>query len=217
VRLEEVLVAFQKALARTAQQTANEKEMDARFLAAERVLFGVDTLEVDLNVGMAVTDDPDDGFVVGLDFAVDPERRSKVKFTVDPTPLEPISTTTIALVPLTPTRDVGTVSFLGTVVGANGKPIPGANVSVYAQRSGVRGRRSRGLEVATDGGGRIRFDVDFGQQAILIADRTDLKRDLPAKDSATSWIVWVFSKELNAGSRRIDIWAPTPAQEPADG
>jgi len=216
VRLEDVLIAFQKALARTAQLTANEKEADARFLAAERVLFGVDKLDVDLNASIAVIRENGDDFVVSLDFAGDPAERSRLKFSVDPTPLEPISAPTIALMPLTPTRGVKTVSFLGTVVDARGKAMPGAIVSIYAARRGVRGQRSRGLETGTDSAGRIRFDVDFGRRLISIVDRSDLTSDLPAKGSARAWVVWVYSKTLDAGSRRIDVFAPSNAEDGTD-
>ena len=60
----------------------------------------------------------------------------------------------------------------------------------------------------TDDAGRIRFDVDFTSRRIQVTDRPDLSSDLPAKGSTNTWLVWVYSKEFDAGSRRIEVWAP---------
>ena len=88
--LHEVLVAFQKSLSRARERTQTVAETEGGYRQGDKTLFGIDALDVELCVAVAVTrkGDAEEADVVRLDFHAAPAERSKIRFRVEALVLE---------------------------------------------------------------------------------------------------------------------------------
>jgi hypothetical protein len=105
VTLEEVLVAFQKSLARATRSSFEASRADAGFALGERTLYAIDGLNISLKAGCAAALGPDGkpSHVV-LDFAQSPDAAGSatIDFRVQARPLEPIRGSQLILADLDP-------------------------------------------------------------------------------------------------------------------
>lgn len=99
--LEEVLIAFQKTLARVRQSAEQYEAKEGEFRLGRKALFSVNELELDLNVGLAVArkgdKEPDR---IHVNFEADPSVRSTIRCRVVTEPVELVMGAVLRLVKL---------------------------------------------------------------------------------------------------------------------
>ncbi len=123
VTLDEVLVAFQKTLARATRSAREVSRSDAAFATGEKTLYLVDGLDLELNAGFrpATTDDTQADYVE-VDFNAPPEDRSTVRFRVEAKPLEPVAETTLTLSDRDPlNQEPGLLLLRAMLIGPTGR------------------------------------------------------------------------------------------------
>jgi|GEM_PF-6383093 len=110
--LEQVLLAFQKSMARVSQATNNASKYDPNFLTGKRSLFAVEALDIEMSAGLilgSVTTDPGDD-KIHVDFEASKEARSSIKFRIEAKPLEQISGNRLMLSRLDPLKEKSNVN-----------------------------------------------------------------------------------------------------------
>lgn len=161
--LEEVLIAFQKSLGRIRQETTAAGKHDSEFAVGDRVLYMVDSLQIELKVGLTMENragDANDRFKV--DFNAPAPSQSVLRFTVDPTVLEKPEGDFILLAP----NPKNSLEYRITLIRPQAKQQP---VTLRLKSSGQNGYQ-QDFSLVTDALGRINFKLDTGKAPSLIVE-----------------------------------------------
>jgi len=132
--LDEVMIAFQKSLARATQSAQDYADGETGFQTGQKVLYTVEGLDVELNVGLTpATTDGQDPDHVAVRFDAPDDSRSSLRFRVKPQPVDagPEAPQAIRLVRGEP-DDNGSLPIAALFVGQDdaGQPTPLAKQSL---------------------------------------------------------------------------------------
>jgi len=165
--LEEFLVACQKSLARTATSSAEAGKADSEFAQGERPVYVIDSLELDLSVGMRLSPDEDvlSAESVHLDFDAPHEQRSRIKFRVETRPQELLAGAKLQLANLDPLgEELPVVRLRVWLVDDRGMPVPNHPVAIHFARAGDKNLRPKErIAAQTDVVGRVDFYLETGK------------------------------------------------------
>lgn len=159
VTLEEVLVAFQKSLARSTRSALETSRSEPEFATGKQPLYVVEGLDVDLSTGIQARREEDDGAPEGvlLDFAASEGERSTIHLRVEAKPLELERAARLLLADLDPLRERSPVASLrATALDEEGRPAAGRELAVHV--TGEPG--STRLQVTTNERGQVDFTID---------------------------------------------------------
>ncbi len=193
--LEMVLLAFQKGVARAAQATNDASKHDPNFLTGKRTLYAVDSLDVDLSAGLKINMEKGCASEdkIRVDFDAPAQNRSRLKFTVEPKPLEPINGPRILITRIHPLSEGKRVNhFLIWYIDENNLLKPSMDISIIFKPSG-KGKTERILQTTTDLTGQFRFNID-PVSGIFESASTYKPRNFKL-DMALDWFVSVRLKE----------------------
>ncbi len=189
VTFDEVIVAFQKTLARAGMAAREASRRDADFVLGEKTLYIVDGMDIELKAALTPgTIDDEDADRILVDFDADASNRSIVSFRVESRPLEALETTALQLSNLDPLNLKPDLVELGIVlidkVGDQFKGRSGSKVTIniaandailgtYTVTTGTKGRARLVLDIETGqidaGGGFKKCDIDFGHLNAITA------------------------------------------------
>ena len=164
VLLEDVLIAFQKSLARVSDQTVAVSKEDPEILLGQRSLYSINSLAIELSAGLemlpARRGDPDK---IAVSFSGPSETRSKISFQVAAKPLEPEINRQIILTRYRQDKNaLPENQFCVWVIDLeNSSPVflTGHPIDIHFISEGVDSDQI-GLNAQTDRVGRTRFKVN---------------------------------------------------------
>ncbi len=160
--LEMVLLAFQKGIARATQSTSDSSKHHPDFLTGKRTLYGVDSINIDLNAGVKMITREDGKLEdrVRIDFDAPEGERSSLQFSVEPKPLEPLKGPRIFLSRIDPLTDMDRSNeFFVWYLNRKNSLIPDMPVTLKFTPTG-KGKDVRKVEVRTDLAGQIKFKIE---------------------------------------------------------
>jgi hypothetical protein len=215
--LEEVLVSFQKSLARTTLAATNAGKADPGFLLGERTLYVVDGLEVELHAGVGVARRtsaaaPDR---VLLDFQAPPDARSSIRFRVTSKPITPIPGPEVVLAQL----DVlgAGVEFRAWMCAGENTAQAGAKITVHVVASDPNASPAT-TELIARPDGTVAFTVDPASGRVSstrggsATEHEPQRGDAKVQAEVQSWFVWVTA-EANGKKLRSDTYVVRAAPE----
>ena len=157
--LEMVLLAFQKGLARATQATNDSSKHDPGFLTGKRTLYSIDTLSIDLNAGLKLISNADGTFDdrIRLDFDAPASERSRLQFSVEPKPLEPLRGPRVFLSRIDAEMKRSN-AFLVWYLSPENNIRPDMPVTLRFTPTG-KGKDVRTVATRTDLGGQLKFQI----------------------------------------------------------
>lgn len=159
--LEMVLLAFQKGVARVTQSTNDSSKHDPDFLTGKRTLYVVDSINVELNAGVKMTAREDGKLEdrIRIDFDAPEGERSRLQFTVEPKPLEPLKGPRILISRIDPLTDMDRPNeFLVWYLNRKNNLSPDMPVTLKFTPTD-KGREMKKVEAKTDLAGRLKFKI----------------------------------------------------------
>lgn len=176
VTLEEVLVSFQKSLARASQSAEQASRADPGFALGQSQLYTVSNLKISLNVGVrpatsqALGSDRDADRMV-LDFnEEDPDKLSTIDFEVRADPLE-LETGTRLLIadgdPLGEKRPDTVVRLTALKTLDTGQTLPDKNLKVSLRIVGELGDAANPIDLTTGADGTLSITIDPDENTVM--------------------------------------------------
>lgn len=172
--LEDLLVAFQKSLARAGVRGGSASKAEADFLLGRKAYYQTDALEIDLKVGVHADID---GQRVLVDLDAPPERCSNLRFRVEAEPLEAIQGPALVLTRTNvgaPADEPAKLTLW--LIDAEGAPVSGQDLRVFLVGQGAE-QPGDPLSVTTDLAGRVALRIlppdsnGIAVASAMIADR----------------------------------------------
>lgn len=161
--LEMVLLAFQKGVARVTQATNDSSKHDPNFLTGKRTLYAVDSINIDLSAGVKMIPNEDGKLEdrVRIDFDAPEAERSRLQFSVEPKPLEPLKGPRIFLSRIDPLVDMNhrPNEFLVWYLSRKNNLRPDMPVTLIFTPTG-KGKDVRKVETRTDLAGQLKFKIE---------------------------------------------------------
>jgi hypothetical protein len=191
--LEEVLVGFQKSIARATLAAYNVSKADPEFSRGSRTLYVTEAIDVDLRVGLDLIAGrpraaPDK---IVVDFQAPADVRSSLRFRVGAKPLEHGKGPDLVLTCTDPLGSKSSISqYRLYLVNANWEHIPQHPVSLCLAPRDIDADVFR-AEVTTDDYGGVTFSVDGRSGGLTIRGKEFRPAKTPSfKDSVSpSWLL----------------------------
>jgi hypothetical protein len=181
VTLQEVLVAFQKSLARAARSAEEASRAKADFSLGDRTLYAIDGLNVELNAAVSpVSIDGVRNNHIRLDLNAPPEERSRISFRVEARPLELETSSRIMLADLDPLKQSRPiVKVRAIVIGrktteASAPPQPLEGVTVEIMIIGQESGLCKSVTGSTNPLGQLSLTIDPAASTVQIAGEEQL-------------------------------------------
>jgi hypothetical protein len=194
--LEEILVGFQKSLARATLAAYNTSKADPEFTRGTRTLYITEALDVDLKAGLSIASarsgkQPDR---ITIDFDAPPDFRSSLRFRVGTKPLEHIKGPELILASLDPVgSSTSTAHFRLYLINEERHHIPRHPVKIRIAPRDIDAEIFE-VELKTDDYGAITFIV-YGETGIISVkgEKFTPPRNPSFKDSVVP--AWLLSAE----------------------
>lgn len=207
VPLETVLDEFREAVARSAGSALREARERSDVRTGKRPAFGIDGLDVELAVGVAIRLEPGDGDnEVLLDFRPPPDAPSRIRFRVQPLPVAALQEPYLYVRPVyDPSGTYARHEYEAEIRDEDDRPVSFAKLTVQITRADRERGQIHEFDLTADRSGSARFVVHTRDGQVELADgRTE---PLPAK-TARSWQIRVSCDDPLAESEPVVVYAP---------
>lgn len=201
VTLEEVLVSFQKSLARASQAAEQASRADPGFALGKAQLYTVSGLKISLNVGLQPAaaqplsnNNSKDADRVVLDFnESDPNKLSTIDFEVKADPLELVSATRLMIADGDPLGEqkpnvVIRLTALNTL--DSGQTLPDSNLNVSLRIIGEVGGAADPIDMTTGPDGTLSVTIDPDDNQIL---GLGIQEEIQRLDLSREHMFYVFA------------------------
>lgn len=209
VTLEEVLVAFQKSLARSSRSSLEAAQAESAFGTGDRSLYTVDTLSITLNAGFRPATSTGAPDRIEVDFDAPADQRSELQFVVEAKPLELTATARLTLA-----NGDALGAFLpvlkvrGALIGPPSKeaeqavPLEGREVTLHFQSEEASGEAQ--LNVHTNHLGQFAVDIDPSNNRLESAGRVGSLAGLDLRQ-VDSFFVFASCREPLTTSKPVQF------------
>lgn len=205
--LDEVLIAFQKSLGRARKSAMQYAQEELGFqVGGMQQVFGVGKMTVKLRGALSLKPAPGRAGRadrIAVDFAADPARYSEIEVELQPQAVQEVENGVVLLREAQAAK-AGLHRFQVYVL-QQGRPVPGAPVSVRVQR----GDSTESFSAVTDVTGSCRIELKLGEKTYDLA----LQGGRPSRTKAGGAGVSILADAGSAGvSRAIEIPPSTESE-----
>jgi len=200
ITLEEVLVAFQKSLARSCKNVVAVGKSSEEILTGNRTLYNINSLEVELHADVSMHDAKgifggDRIFMSLVDPARNKPTNTTVRFRVESHPVEAVTGAGISLSQFKPLEWRGqNYGFILRVTDQTGRSAPDCPVLVRFTAAEGRGKALE-WRIATNPLGNIVFSVNAASGEIVLTEGKMIKAGQDIKLSFQKAKVWYIGAE----------------------
>lgn len=189
--LDELLIEFQRTLARVRQETTNISKYDSDFTKGNRALYLIDSLEVELKARLFYEEYEKENNRIKVDLEDTNSQQSIFKFIVEPTILDSPESKLILLShsPVDPSE------FKITLID---KIVSNQDVIIRFVKSGSVDEVFN-VSAKTDNLGNVRFWVDTTKAIIKVQGQEEPIKLKHAANDVSEWFVQAIFKSANVG------------------